>query len=36
MTIANIIKMRVEYIKFLLMKYVIILIYSIDIYEVMC
>lgn len=36
MTIANIIKMRVEYIKSLFMKYVIILIYSIDIYGAMC
>ena len=36
MTIANIIKMRVEYIKFLFMKYVIILIYPIDIYGAMC
>lgn len=36
MTIANIIKMRVEYIKFLFMKYVIILIYPIDIYGSMC
>lgn len=36
MTIADSIKMRVEYIKFLFMKYVIIFIYPIDIYEVMC
>lgn len=36
MTIANIIKMRVEYIEFLFMKYVIILIYPIDIYGAMC
>ena len=36
MTIANIIKMRVEYIKFPFMKYVIILIYPIDIYGAMC
>lgn len=36
MTIANIIKMCVAYIKFQFMKYVIILIYSIDIYEPMC
>ena len=36
MTIANIIKMRVEYIKFLFMKYLIIFIYPIDIYEAMC
>ena len=36
MTIADIMKMRVEYIKFLFMKYVIIFIYPIDIYEAMC
>lgn len=36
MTIANIIKMRVEYIEFLFMKYVIMLIYPIDIYGAMC
>lgn len=36
MTIANIIKMCVEYIKFLFMKYGIILIYPIDIYGAMC
>lgn len=36
MTIADSIKMRVEYIKFLFMKYVIIFIYPIDIYEAMC
>ena len=36
MTIADSIKMRVEYIKFLFMKCVIIFIYPIDIYEVMC
>lgn len=32
MTIVNIIKMRVAYIKFLFMKYVIIFIYPIDTY----
>lgn len=36
MTIANIIEMRVAYINFLFMKYVIIFIYSIDIYRAMC
>lgn len=36
MTIANIIKMRVAYIEYLFMKCVIILIYPIDIYGVMC
>ena len=36
MTIADIMKMRVEYIKFLFMKYVIIFIYPIDIYRAMC
>ena len=36
MTIANIIKMRVSYIKFPFMKYVIMFIYPIDIYRAMC
>ena len=36
MTIANIIKMCVAYIKFHFMKCVIIFIYPIDIYEAMC
>lgn len=36
MTITYIIKMCVAYIEFLFMKYVIIFIYSIDIYETMC
>ena len=36
MTIADIIKMRVAYVNFLFMKYVIILIYPIDIYGAMC
>ena len=36
MTIIYIIKMCVAYIEFLFIKYVIIFIYSIDIYETMC
>ncbi len=36
MTITDIIKIRVAYIKFPFMKYVIMFIYPIDIYEAMC
>ena len=36
MTITDIIKMCVAYIELIFMKYVIIFIYPIDIYETMC